>query len=69
MQKTFYARAYGKLKVENGKLKINVGKTICNNANKVFSTVFMYKSKCLIVGAITGRPHGEPPFPIRVDSL
>ena len=31
-QKTYYARAKGliKCKIENGKLKINVGQTVCN---------------------------------------
>ena len=29
----------------------------------------LYESCCLSVGAFIGRPHGEPPYPIREDSL
>ena len=41
--KTYYARAKGlvKCKIENGKWKINVGKTVCNVKNILCPTVKM----------------------------
>ena len=38
-QKTYYARAKGliKCKIENGKWKINVGKTVCNVKKHIMS--------------------------------
>jgi len=42
-QKTNYVRAKGliKCKIENGKLKINVGQTVCNVKNKLCPSVVL----------------------------